>query len=161
MKSKCVICFSFDSEPAPAHTVFYRAAFNPFLYFSLDPSYRRGRVYKLKFCVSVCLYVITSTFPFCGLQIIPESCQTPHIIYRWIWCMSGGIRSMSGGVWWRSVKSMYMNRFELKPIRHPKKSAGGYRSNLAQVRTGNLPKLQNQMTDRTKNHFHELAPSYL
>ena len=33
--------------------------------------------------LSVCLYVITSTFPFYGLQIIPESCQTPHIIYYW------------------------------------------------------------------------------
>ena len=68
----------------------------------------------------VCLYVITSTFPFYGLQIIPESCQTPHIIYRWIWCMSGGIRSMSGGVWWClmhvwwcPVVSMYIDRFEL------------------------------------------------
>ena len=31
--------------------------------FSLDPSYRRGRVYKLKFCLFVCPYVITSLFP--------------------------------------------------------------------------------------------------
>ena len=35
--------------------------------FSLDPSYLRGRVYKRKFCLYVCLsvrlYVITSTFP--------------------------------------------------------------------------------------------------
>ena len=48
------------------------------LLFSLGPSYWRGRVYKLKFylsvCLSVCLYVITSTFPILGLQIIPESC---------------------------------------------------------------------------------------
>ena len=51
--------------------------------FSLDPSYRRGRVYKLKFCLFVCLYVITSTFPFYGLQIIPESCQIPHIMHHW------------------------------------------------------------------------------
>ena len=42
--------------------------------FSLDPSYRRGRVYKLEFCLSVILYVITSTFPIWGLQIIAESC---------------------------------------------------------------------------------------
>ena len=68
----------------------------------------------------VCTSVITSTFAFYGLQIIPESCQTPHIIYRWIWCMSGGIRSMSGGVWWCLMHvwwcpavSMYIDRFEL------------------------------------------------
>ena len=51
--------------------------------FSLDPSYRRGRVYKLKFCPSVCLSVITSTFSIKTLQIIPESRQTPHIIHHW------------------------------------------------------------------------------
>ena len=34
-----------------------------FIKFSLDPSYRRGRVYKLKFCLFVCLSVITSTLP--------------------------------------------------------------------------------------------------
>ena len=32
--------------------------------------------------LSGCLSVITSTFPIQGLQIIPESCQTPHIIHR-------------------------------------------------------------------------------
>ena len=58
-----------------------------------------GVEWKLKFCLFVCRPVIASIFPIYGLQIIPESCQTPHIIYRWIWCMSGGIRSMSGGVW--------------------------------------------------------------
>ena len=51
--------------------------------FSLDPSYRRSRVYKLKFCLFVCFYVITSTFPIWRLQIIPKSCQTPHIIHHW------------------------------------------------------------------------------
>ena len=78
---------------------------NIFHVFSLDPSYRRGRVYKLKFCLSVCLYVITSTFPFYGLQIIPESCQTPHIIYHWIWCMSGGVWWYQEHVWWCLVVS--------------------------------------------------------
>ena len=29
------------------------------------------------------LSVIASIFPIYGLQIIPESCQTPHIIYHW------------------------------------------------------------------------------
>ena len=27
--------------------------------------------------------IITSIFPIYGLQIIPESCQTPHIIHHW------------------------------------------------------------------------------
>ena len=35
----------------------------PTIPFSLDPSYRRGRVYKRKFCLFVCLSVIASTFP--------------------------------------------------------------------------------------------------
>ena len=51
--------------------------------FSLEPSYRRGRVYKLKFCLFVCLSVIASIFPIYGLQIIPESYQTPHTIHHW------------------------------------------------------------------------------
>merc|ERR1712179_182061 len=34
-------------------------------------------------CLSVCPYVIASIFPIYGLQIIPESCQTPHIIHHW------------------------------------------------------------------------------
>ena len=33
--------------------------------------------------VSVCPKVITSIFPIWGLQIIPESFQTPHIIHHW------------------------------------------------------------------------------
>ena len=33
--------------------------------------------------LSVCLSVIASIFPIYGLQIIPESCQTPHIIHNW------------------------------------------------------------------------------
>ena len=52
--------------------------------FSLDPSYRRGRVYKRKFYLYVCTYVITSTFPILGLQIIPESCWAYNIIHHWI-----------------------------------------------------------------------------
>ena len=39
-------CFEILVNPLQAQTCF-----------SLDPSYRRGRVYKLKFCLSVCLSV--------------------------------------------------------------------------------------------------------
>ena len=51
--------------------------------FSRDPSYRRDPLYKWKFCLSVCLYFINSTFSIKILQIIPESSQTPHIIHHW------------------------------------------------------------------------------
>ena len=56
------------------------------LFFAVNKSKtrdKRDRVYKLKFCLflflnSVCPYVITSIIQIWSLQIIPETCQTPH-----------------------------------------------------------------------------------
>ena len=53
-----------------------------FCVFSLDPSQPRGRVCQLKICLFVFLSAISSTFPICDLQIIPDTCQTPHIIHQ-------------------------------------------------------------------------------
>ena len=87
------------------------------------PILQMGRVYKLKWtmcvCLSVCLSVITSTFPLKTLFNHFRCFTDPqnHCLVDVWWCLvvSGGVWSMSGGVlwclmqvWWCLVVSMYI-----------------------------------------------------
>ena len=51
---------------------------------TLLPERSSLQVVILSACLSVCTYVITSTFPILGRQIVPESCYAQHIIHYWI-----------------------------------------------------------------------------
>ena len=87
--------------------------------FSLDPTYRRGRIEIL----FVCLSVRHQHFRSMAFKSSQNHVR-PHILYTIgsgaCLVVSGGIRSMSGGVWWClmhvwwcPVVSMYIGRYDL------------------------------------------------